>query len=209
MEKLPALYYTADQLLCTVGKHLDGLPSLALRIYLVPVLWMAGSQKIDGATFMPYPNTVEWFGNPEWGLGLPLPTLMAFLAGWTELLGAIFLAAGILVRWITIPLLVTMAVAALTVHIEHGWQAIADPSAPFANTRVEESAERLQAAREILREHGNYSWLTGRGSLVILNNGIEFAVTYFVMLLALLKLGGGRYVSLDYWLNRWLGGRKY
>ena len=208
MERLSALYYSADQLLRSLGKHLGGLPSLALRLYLAPVLWMAGSQKIDGSTFLPYANTVEWFGNPEWGLGLPLPALMAFLAGWTELLGAIFLAVGILVRWITIPLLITMAVAALTVHIDNGWQAIADPSAPFANTRVEESAERLEVARGILREHGNYRWLTDRGSLVILNNGIEFAVTYFVMLLALLQLGGGRYVSMDYWLNRWLGGRK-
>ncbi len=208
MERLLTLYYAAEQLLRRVGKHLDGLPSLALRLYLVPVLWMAGSQKIDGSTFMPYQNTVEWFGNPEWGLGLPLPTLMAFLAGWTELLGAIFLAVGILVRWITIPLLITMAVAALTVHGANGWQAIADPSAPFANTRVEESAERLEVARDILREHGNYSWLTARGSLVILNNGIEFAVTYFVMLLALFGLGAGRYVSLDYWLNRCLGSRK-
>ena len=61
--------------------------------------------------------------------------------------------------------------------------------------------------QDILREHGNYSWLTGRGSLVILNNGIEFAATYFVMLMALLALGGGRYVSLDYWLDRWFGRR--
>lgn len=207
MESLTALYYAAQDQLGKLSKHLDGLPSLVLRLYLVPVLWMAGSQKIDSSTLMPYSNTVEWFGNPEWGLGLPLPMLMAFLAGWTEILGAIFLAVGILVRWITIPLLVTMVVAALAVHIDFGWQAIADPSAPFANARVMESAERLAAAREILKEHGNYSWLTARGSLVILNNGIEFAATYFVMLLALLPLGGGRYVSLDYWLNRWFGTR--
>lgn len=208
MTQLTARYYAAERQLQTLCKHLDGLPSLALRLYLVPVLWMAGSQKIDGATFMPYQSTIDWFGNPEWGLGLPLPALMAFLAGWTELLGAIFLAVGILVRWITIPLLVTMVVAAFAVHIDYGWQAIADPSAPFASARVMESAERLAAARDILKEHGNYSWLTGRGSLVILNNGIEFAATYFVMLLALLPLGGGRYVSLDYWLNRWLGRRQ-
>lgn len=46
-------------------------------------------------------------------------------------------------------------------------------------------------------EHGNYDWLTSSGSVVILNNGIEFAATYFVMLLALFFMGGGRYVSLD------------
>ena len=207
MESLLTLYYQFKQQLYQIVKHIDGLPALALRIYLVPIFWMAGTKKIDVSTLMPYQNTVDWFGNPEWGLGLPLPTLMAFMAGWTELLGAIFLAIGILVRWISIPLLVTMAVAAFSAHWVNGWQAIADPGAPFANERVIESAERLAAAKDILREHGNYSWLTGRGSLVILNNGIEFATTYFVMLMALLALGGGRYVSADYWLDRWFGRR--
>jgi putative oxidoreductase len=37
---------------------------------------------------------------------------------------------------------------------------------------------------------------------MILNNGIEFAATYFVMLLALFFMGGGRWVSLDDWLRR-------
>ena len=57
-------------------------------------------------------------------------------------------------------------------------------------------------ARDILREHGNYAWLTEKGNLVVLNNGIEFAVTYLVMLLALLFSGGGRYTSVDYYLSR-------
>lgn len=183
----------------------DGLAPLALRLYLVPVFWMAGSHKIDFATLMPYAHTVEWFGNADWGLGLPLPTLMAFLAGWTEVLGAVLLALGLATRWISLPLIITMLVAIFAVHWPYGWQAIADPSAPFANERVMEAAERLDVARNLLREHGNYSWLTGRGSLVVLNNGIEFAVTYLVMLLALLFSGGGRYTSVDYWLNRVLG----
>jgi uncharacterized membrane protein YphA (DoxX/SURF4 family) len=56
----------------------------------------------------------------------------------------------------------------------------------------------------LLREHGNYSWLTDKGSLVVLNNGIEFGATYFVMLLALFFSGAGRFVSVDYWIGRWL-----
>jgi len=188
----------------TLGRlqHLDFLAPLLLRLYLVPIFWMAGSKKIDFSTLMPYESTVSWFGNPDWGLGLPVPTLMAFLAGWTEVLGAIFLAVGFAVRWISIPLMFTMVVAATTAHLDNGWQAISDPGAPFANQRVEESAARLSAAKEILKENGNYSWLTGRGSLVVLNNGIEFAATYFVMLLALLFAGAGRFVSIDYWLGR-------
>jgi len=62
--------------------------------------------------------------------------------------------------------------------------------------------ERLEAARSILQEHGNYDWLTGSGSFVISNNGIEWAVTYFVMLLVLFFVGAGRHVSADYYLAR-------
>ena len=40
---------------------------------------------------------------------------------------------------------------------------------------------------------------------MVLNNGIEFAATYFIMLLSLLFTGGGRYSSLDYWLARRAG----
>ena len=62
--------------------------------------------------------------------------------------------------------------------------------------------EQVCKLANVLREHGNYSWLREKGSFVILNNGIEFAVTYLVMLLALLFTGGGRFVSADYYLSR-------
>lgn len=181
---------------------LEGIAPLLLRLYLIPVFWMAGTHKIDLTTLMPFESTVAWFGSADYGLGLPMPALLAFLAGWTEIIGAIFLAGGFAVRWISIPLLVTMLAAALTAHWQYGWQAIADPSAPLANERVLESADRLSAARSILKEHGDYDWLTSSGPVVILNNGIEFAVTYFIMLLSLLFVGGGRYTSIDYWLHR-------
>ena len=54
----------------------------------------------------------------------------------------------------------------------------------------------------LLREHGNYEWLTEHGSFVVLNNGIQFAATYFIMLAALMFWGGGRWVSLDHWIAR-------
>jgi putative oxidoreductase len=170
--------------------YLDGLAPLALRLYLVPVFWMAGTQKIGGME-----NTIEWFGNAEYGLGLPFPALLAYLAAYTEAIGALLLLLGLATRWISIPLIITMLVAIFTVHWGYGWEAIADSGAP-------EVAQRLAAARDLLREHGNYSWLTEKGSFVILNNGIEFAVTYLLMLLSLLFTGGGRYVSVDYYLGR-------
>lgn len=170
------------------------LASLGIRLYLVPVFWMAGTHKLHH-----FQDTVDWFGNADWGLGLPFPWLMAFMATATELIGAIFLALGLLTRWISIPLIVTMLVAIFSVHLDNGWQAIADPSAPFANQQVLESTEKLQRAKDLLQEHGNYEWLTSSGKFVILNNGIEFAATYLIMLLALMALGSGKWISLDYW----------
>ena len=175
----------------------DFVAPLLLRLYLAPVFWMAGSNKLKA-----FDNTVDWFGNAEWGLGLPLPWLMATLATASELLGAVLLALGLGVRWISLPLMVTMLVAIFTVHWSNGWLAIAESSGVFASDRTVAATERLSQAKEILMEHGNYDWLTEHGSLVMLNNGIEFGVTYFVMLLVLFFAGGGRYVSLDYWIAR-------
>ncbi|MCI0666683.1 MAG: hypothetical protein L0Y43_01355, partial [Methylococcaceae bacterium] len=62
--------------------------------------------------------------------------------------------------------------------------------------------ERLERAREILMEYGDYGWLTEYGGFVVSNNGMEWAATYFVLLLALFFLGGGRAISLDYWIAR-------
>jgi uncharacterized membrane protein YphA (DoxX/SURF4 family) len=190
MNALAGWYYSIHNAIFPRLQYLDGLAPLALRLYLVPVFWMAGTQKIAGME-----NTIEWFGNPEWGLGLPYPWLMAHLAAYTEAIGALLLLLGLATRWISIPLMVTMLVAIFAVHWHNGWAAIADSSA-------QEVAVRLGAAKEILSEHGNYSWLTEKGNFVVLNNGIEFGVTYFVMLLALLFTGGGRFTSVDYFLSR-------
>lgn len=190
MDTLVQWYYTVHNTIFSRLKYLDGLAPLALRLYLVPIFWMAGTQKIAGMK-----NTIEWFGNPDWGLGLPFPSLMAHLAAYTEAVGALLLLLGLATRWISIPLMVTMLVAIFAVHWGNGWAAIADSSA-------QDVAVRLGAARDILREHGDYAWLTEKGNFVILNNGIEFAVTYLLMLFALLFTGGGRYTSVDYFLTR-------
>lgn len=174
----------------------DGLAPLLLRLYLAPVFWMAGMQKLNH-----FADTVSWFGDSDYGLGLPFPWLMAALATAAELVGAVSLLLGLAVRWVSLPLMVTMLVAAFTVHWPNGWLAIAEATGPFATERTIEAVERLQRAREILREHGDYGYLTEHGSLVMLNNGIEFAATYFIMLLSLFFTGAGRYVSIDYWLR--------
>lgn len=193
-----AIYALSEkyQKFCSLIKHGDGIVALTLRLYLVPIFWMAGTNKLAH-----FQQTVEWFGNTDWGLGLPFPMLLATLATSVEIIGAILLAFGFLTRLISIPLIITMLVAIVTVHLPNGWQAIADPNAPFASAQVIASSEKLEKARQILEIYGNYDWLISSGSFVILNNGIEFAVTYLVMLLALIVLGGGRYLSFDYWVK--------
>ena len=169
-------------------RALDFLPLLAIRLYLVPIFWMAGTKKLASME-----DTIAWFGNPDWGLGLPFPELMAWAAALTEAGGAVLLVVGLATRWISIPLMVTMVVAMVTVHWENGWAAIAEGP---------EAAEKLERANAILQQYGNHDWLTSSGEFVILNNGIEFAATYFIMLLVLFFYGAGRYLSLDYWIAR-------
>ncbi|MGE6435259.1 DoxX family protein [Shewanella baltica] len=188
------------QKLLNMSRYFDGLAPLALRIYLAPVLMQAGYNKLAH-----FDDTVAWFANPDWGLGLPMPAVMAGLAAGTEFFGAILLLLGLATRLISIPLMVTMLVAAFTVHWPNGWLAIADGSSWLANDRALEAGDKLAKAKEILQEHGNYDWLTSSGNLAVLNNGIEFAATYFIMLLALFTLGGGRYTSLDYFIAKRCG----
>lgn len=199
--------WVPPQGLLAAARHVDFIAPLALRLYLAAVFWVAGMNKLAG-----FDDVVEWFGNAEWGLGLPLPSLMAALVAAVEAGGAVLLLVGLGTRLVALPLLATMLVAAVTVHWDHGWQAVHDSQSPFASTHVlglesedaSAAGERLAAARALLREHGDYDWLTEQGSFVISNNGIEWAATYFVMLLALVVLGGGRWISADYWIARGL-----
>jgi uncharacterized membrane protein YphA (DoxX/SURF4 family) len=177
-------------------RKFDFVGPLALRLYLVPVFWVAGTNKLGSMD-----NVINWFGNDEWGLGLPFPVAMAWLAVSSEVLGAIALLIGFGTRWFSIPLMVTMLVAAFSVHAKNGWQAVADPKSPFANANIEGAMERLDKAKDLLKEHGNYEWLTETGNFVIANNGMEWAITYFVMLLALFIAGAGR-LSVDHLIAR-------
>ncbi|MGD8829614.1 MAG: DoxX family protein [Pseudomonadales bacterium] len=177
----------------------DGLGPLLLRLYLAPVLTQAGWTK-----FAAFEQTASWFGNPDWGLGLPFPTVLTFLAAGAELIGGIALVAGLATRWFAVPLIVVMLVAIFAVHWPNGWPATADCSTWLASNHVMEACERKAAVISILKDHRNYGWLTDRGPVTILNNGVEFAVTYLVMLIVLLFTGGGRYTSLDYWVQQFV-----
>ncbi|MFT7860529.1 MAG: DoxX family protein [Sulfurimonas sp.] len=61
----------------------------------------------------------EWFGS----IGIPLPTLNAYLAASTEITGVVLLTLGLLTRLISIPLIIVMIVAIVTVHLPNGFSA--------------------------------------------------------------------------------------
>ncbi|MDA1074793.1 MAG: DoxX family protein [Proteobacteria bacterium] len=203
-------------------RHIDGLASLLLRLILGPVLIAAGWEKITGE---------NWFGSMLDSFPFPFnvlpPEVSWFLASITEFAGGIALLLGLGTRLIAVPLAITMFVAAWAVHLDNGWPAIAPSSPPAVciaetkanqasnvferyikcynlNERTIEASERLARARSILREHGNFGYLNGSGPLVKLNSGIEFAAIYLAMLIALIVIGGGRYLSLDYYLGLWV-----
>ncbi|WP_233080103.1 HvfX family Cu-binding RiPP maturation protein [Rheinheimera soli] len=184
-------------------QQLDFIPLLLLRLYLTPVMMQAGWTKLQN-----FDSTLSWFANPDWGLGLPAPALMLSLVILLELGGGLALLFGLFTRLTAFGLSITMLVAMLTVHAKNGWLAIADASSwladgtIFTNEAVMAVPDKLAKANEILQQQPDYDWLISSGKLVVLNNGIEFAATYFVMLLLLVIYGSGRWLSLDYWLSR-------
>ena len=123
-----------NRLINRVSGSVDFLGPLALRLYLVPVFWVAANNKWNPFNSeSSLDSTIAWFGNPDWGLGLPAPALMGYLAWGAEYFGAILLLVGLAVRWITIPMMFTMIVAATSVHMKNGWQAVHDLASPWAS----------------------------------------------------------------------------
>jgi len=209
-------FLTFPQRLLDATRAIDFLGPLALRLYLAPILWSAGCAKLgidplfgpDLATWIDnlenanVDNTAAWFGNADWGLGLPFPDVLAWLAAGTEAVGAVLLVIGFAVRWISIPLMFTMVIAMVTVHWQNGWLMVADNTWPlFLTERIDGAGERLAAAKQILEQNGNMDWLTANGDFVVLNNGIEMAATYLIMLLVLFFIGAGK-LSLDFPIRR-------
>jgi putative oxidoreductase len=60
-----------------------------------------------------------WFGS----IGIPFPTLNAYMAATTEITGVILLTLGLFTRLISLPLIIVMIVAIVTVHLPNGFSA--------------------------------------------------------------------------------------
>jgi len=120
--------------------------------------------------------TASWF---EY-MGIPLPTLNAYMAAGTEMAGVVLLTLGLFSRLISIPLLITMFVAIATVHGTNGYSVI---------------SETLQWTD---------AYVNGEevaGTVVFLQNGYENVLNYIAMLLVIVSFGPGK-LSLDQLIKR-------
>ena len=146
----------------------EDVPLLFLRVVLAYTFYGPAMLKLN--------NPEATAGYFEY-LGIPLPLLNAYIAGVTELLGAILLSLGLLTRFISVPLLFIMIMAIATVHGANGFNVIMPGDAfawesPFIN------------GQEVPH------------TVVVLQNGYEMVMYYMAMLMVLVSKGAGR-LSLD------------
>lgn len=104
------LYFTMKKYV----EKLKDIPPLFFRLILAYGFWGPAMMKWSNMS-----GIAQWFES----LGYPFPTLNAYLAGTTELAGAILLFLGLGTRIISIPLMFTMIVAITTVHLGNGFEA--------------------------------------------------------------------------------------
>lgn len=94
--------------------NLKDLPLLFFRLILAYGFWGPATMKWNNIE-----SVAEWFGS----IGIPMPTLNAYMAASTEIAGVFLLTLGLATRIISIPLIITMLVAIVTVHLGNGFEA--------------------------------------------------------------------------------------
>ena len=165
-------------------RGLDFLPPLLLRLFLAPLLWVSGQQKLGLFTSadtvwynpMTWVNGATYQAAAEKMSGLPLigslSDMLPALVGGLEIVGAFLLLIGFAVRWISLPLLLLVG---LTAFVALNGQDI------------------VTALKELLMTHG-YSDMS--------SSAFSKALMYFLMLLTLFFMGAGRFFSVDWFLHR-------
>lgn len=95
-------------------RQLEDAPLLALRLVLAYGFYHPAVAKWSDIN-----SIISWFRD----MGIPMPALNAYLAASTEAAGVVLLVLGLGIRFITIPLIITMIVAIKTVHGANGFEA--------------------------------------------------------------------------------------
>ena len=94
--------------------NLKDLPLLFFRLILAYGFYTPAMMKWGNIS-----GIAEWFGS----IGIPFPTLNAYMAASTEIAAVFLLPIGLATRIISIPLIITMVVAIVTVHGGNGFEA--------------------------------------------------------------------------------------
>ena len=93
---------------------LKDLPLLFMRLALAYGYYGPASMK-----WKDIHSVGDWFVQ----LHIPMPYVSAYLVAITEAVGVVWLTLGLYVRYITIPLMISMVVAIITVHWANGFEA--------------------------------------------------------------------------------------
>ncbi|MDH6253817.1 putative oxidoreductase [Chryseobacterium sp. H1D6B] len=97
-----------------LADRLKDLPLLFIRLILAYGFFNPALMKLKDIH-----GIADWFES----IGIPFPLFNAYLTAVTEILGVILLMLGLFSRFISIPLLITMIVAVITVHGTNGFEA--------------------------------------------------------------------------------------
>ncbi|WP_022952993.1 DoxX family protein [Leucothrix mucor] len=163
-------------------RGLDFLPPLLLRLFLAPLLWVSGSNKLGlfSAADSDWLNPLTWVDMNAYAstvealkasaLPIPFPELMAWVIPGIEIVGAILLLIGFAVRWISLPILV-LVVGTLVMMLS--------------------GKDIAQVAESFVATHGYIDPET---------NSLSQILTYLIMFLTLFFMGAGRYFSIDWML---------
>lgn len=100
--------------LCTCSEKLSDLAPLVLRVALGAVFAWHGYDKIFSTGL---PGVTGFLGS----LGLPFPSLMAYILSYGEFIGGLLLIAGLFTHWIAKFDVIVAAVAFFTVHMSKGF----------------------------------------------------------------------------------------
>jgi len=102
------------KLVSQTSEKMQDLPLLFLRLVLAYGFWGPATMKWQDIN-----GIGEWFAS----MNIPFPLLNAYMAAGTEMAGVFLLLFGFGTRLISIPLMITMVVAIVTVHFQNGFEA--------------------------------------------------------------------------------------
>jgi|FLOH01.1.fsa_nt_gi putative oxidoreductase len=149
-----------------LSEYTQSIGLLGLRLMLAYTFFQPAMVKWSDMS-----SVIAWFAS----MGIPFPTLNAYMAASTEIAGVVLLTLGLFTRLISIPLIVIMFVAIATVHGVNGFAFV-------------------QEGSEVINAYINGELV--EGTMIKLQNGYELVLYYILMLLVLFGQGGGKF-SLD------------